>query len=320
MTSAQVACFSLYVGLWTAQTLLVRKAVQPNGSYPFDFATVCLLVELLKLVGAVGAVALGGDGDEASSPLARVRRLLDSAPDSLPFAVPSLLYTIYNLLQFINLALVPAPTFRTVINIKIVFTALFSACAFGARLRAVQWGALALLVFGCAVAQLDDHFELVSAGPFALICLQGSLSSVAAVYSQWLLNSKGSGSKGELGFWARSAWLYAWGALANLLFLRTRARCASLRERARRRQPDVRVRRSPLFARSPIRCCRSPFAVRRWHRSPVQAAGAREQRRVLRRLHATHVRHPRQLRARRPLDGVAASRALGGRQGVCKRR
>lgn len=244
MTSAG-AYFTLYVGLWTSQTLLVTMAVQPNGSYLFDFATVCLLVELLKFVGAVGAVSLGGDGGNASGRLARVRRLIGSAPNALPFAIPSILYTAFNLLQFVNLALVPAPTFRTVINIKILFTALFSSCAFGVRLRAAQWGALALLVFGCAVAQLDDSFEFISAGPFALICLQGSLSSVAAVYSHLLLDStpgSGKGSAGAQGFWARSAWLYAWGALTNLLFLRTRTRDIGLRARASSSAPSALAR------------------------------------------------------------------------------
>jgi hypothetical protein len=108
------ACFLLYVGLWTAQTLLVRAAVQPNGSYAFDYATVCLCVEVAKLGGALLALAVGMDGGAELGPCARVWRALANAPASLPFAAPSVLYCAYNLLQFVNLALVPAPTFRTV--------------------------------------------------------------------------------------------------------------------------------------------------------------------------------------------------------------
>jgi len=67
MAAGGAACFALYVGLWTAQTLLVRGAVRPNGSYAFDTATVCFFIELLKLAGALLAIALGCDGAASAS-------------------------------------------------------------------------------------------------------------------------------------------------------------------------------------------------------------------------------------------------------------
>ena len=244
MAAGGAACFALYVGLWTAQTLLVRGAVRPNGSYAFDTATVCFFIELLKLAGALLAIALGCDG-AASEPraCARVRRALANAPASVPFALPSLLYAGYNLLQFVNLSLVPAPAFRTAINVKVLFTALLARCALpAAQLRGAQWLALLLLALGCAVAQLDERLHPISPGAFGLICLQGGLSSLAGVYTQWLLQlgappasggggGSGSGSGGgsgmrrecgqtaSFGFWERGAFLYAWGAATNGLFL-----------------------------------------------------------------------------------------------------
>jgi hypothetical protein len=229
---AQRACFALYVGLWTAQTLLVRSAVGPNGSYRFDYSTICLLVELLKLAGALAGLALGGDGrDPSSSAAGHVRRAVLNAPASLPFAVPSVLYTAYNLLQFVNLALVPAPAFRTAINMKIITTALFSTCAFAdLRLSPRQWLALPLLGAGCAIAQLDEKLAPISLGAFGLICLQGSLSSLAGVYSQWLLRAgTSSGGLGTpAGFWEKNVFLYAWGSVANVLYLGAPAGAARL--------------------------------------------------------------------------------------------
>ncbi|KAJ1641412.1 nucleotide-sugar transporter-domain-containing protein [Pavlovales sp. CCMP2436] len=217
--STTAASFALYVGLWTAQTLLVRAAVQPNGSYAFDYATVCLCVECVKLGGALLALALGADGGAKLSPCARVGRALSNAPASLPFAAPSILYCAYNLLQFVNLALVSAPTFRTVINIKVVFTALFARCLVANSTPTVQqWLALLTLAAGCAVSQLDERLEPVSVVGFCLICLQGSLSSLAGVFTQWLMQHE-NGRARTLGFWERGVFLYAWGAVANLLFI-----------------------------------------------------------------------------------------------------
>jgi drug/metabolite transporter (DMT)-like permease len=47
---------------------------------------------------------------------------------------------------------------------------------------------------------------------------QGSLSSLAGVFTQWLMQHEDSRAR-TLGFWERGAFLYTWGVAANLLFL-----------------------------------------------------------------------------------------------------
>lgn len=311
------ASFALYVGLWTVQTLLVRGAASRTGSYAFDPATMCFLIELLKLTGALLALALGAGGSAEAGACARVRRALSNAPAALPFALPSFLYVGYNLLQFLNLSLVPAPAFRTAINVKVLFTALFARALFSARLAPRQWLALLLLGLGCAVSQLDEGLQPISAGAFGLTCLQGSLSSAAGVYTQWLMQTPRARSAQALGFWEKGAYLYAWGVATNGLYLGGGGAAA---------EPAPIC--PPICAHPPTPLPRSPWppsAAPRWstlgpHGSPLPPAVRRDARRLLRRVRRARARDPRQWGALGLLDRAAAAAALRAGQGVCKRR
>lgn len=216
----EAACCVAYVGLWTTQTLLVRAAARGGGGgYTFDYASMCLLIEALKLACSLLAIALGADGPALPNSPPMLWRVLGHMDTVLYFAVPSLVYCAYNMLQFVNLSLTDAPTFRTLINFKVIFTALFARRWLkNSWLTGRQWVALVLIALGCALAQLDERLQPMPFSSFSLIALQGALGSVGGVYSQWLLQTSGQGMR-TLGFFQRNALLYAWGVLVNALYI-----------------------------------------------------------------------------------------------------
>ncbi|KAF4072563.1 hypothetical protein AMELA_G00264360 [Ameiurus melas] len=144
--------------------------------------------------------------------------------DTLKLAVPSLIYTLQNNLQYVAISNLPAATFQVTYQLKILTTALFSVLMLRKSLSRVQWISLLLLFAGVAIVQLEQDSSkkkeaIVSAGSQSyvkglLAVIVSCLSSgFAGVYFEKIL--KGSSAS----LWLRNVQLGLFGTLLGLLAL-----------------------------------------------------------------------------------------------------
>ena len=169
----------------------------------------------------------------------KVESLRDNAAVGAYFAIPSLVYLVYNGLSFINLRLLEPGTYRVLINSRIIFSGLLLQWFFQIQLSRRQWMGIALLVSACIVEQSGsfqvdagmvlsilpcasyqnpNSFMFCTVGIMAilLMCLQGLCSSLGGVYFQWLLQKP---SAGEIGLWEKNIYLYGYSIVFNFIIV-----------------------------------------------------------------------------------------------------
>ncbi|XP_060736993.1 UDP-galactose translocator isoform X2 [Tachysurus vachellii] len=144
--------------------------------------------------------------------------------DTLKLAVPSLIYTLQNNLQYVAISNLPAATFQVTYQLKILTTALFSVLMLRKSLSRVQWVSLLLLFSGVAIVQLEQDSskkketidssgsQSYAKGLVAVVvsCLS---SGFAGVYFEKIL--KGSSAS----LWIRNVQLGIFGTILGLLGL-----------------------------------------------------------------------------------------------------
>lgn len=82
------------------------------------------------------------------------REVFDIPMDMVKLAVPSILYTIQNNLQYVAVSHLDAATFQVTYQLKILTTAIFSVAMLGKSLDRTKWFSLFVLTFGVALVQL----------------------------------------------------------------------------------------------------------------------------------------------------------------------
>ncbi|XP_041331211.1 UDP-galactose translocator isoform X1 [Pyrgilauda ruficollis] len=147
--------------------------------------------------------------------------------DTLRLAVPSLIYTLQNNLQYVAISNLPAATFQVTYQLKILTTALFSVLLLGTALSRLQWLSLALLFAGVALVQAEQARAVPppaalapSAGPegpaqsyavgLAAVAASCLSSGFAGVYFERLLKRSGGS------IWLRNVQLGAVGTAVGL--------------------------------------------------------------------------------------------------------
>ncbi|XP_001372109.3 UDP-galactose translocator [Monodelphis domestica] len=139
--------------------------------------------------------------------------------DTLKLAVPSLIYTLQNNLQYVAISNLPAATFQVTYQLKILTTALFSVLMLRRSLSRLQWASLLLLFLGVALVQVQQAGgsngsprpggQNPGVGLAAVVasCLS---SGFAGVYFEKILK----GSSGSV--WLRNVQLGLFGTLLGL--------------------------------------------------------------------------------------------------------
>ncbi|XP_074873633.1 UDP-galactose translocator isoform X2 [Carettochelys insculpta] len=172
----------------------------------------------------------GGEGNRAAEggnmkqfALFLYEAIVRQYPDTLKLAVPSLIYTLQNNLQYVAISNLPAATFQVTYQLKILTTAVFSVLLLHKSLSRRQWASLLLLFAGVAVVQVQQagtgapgppgaaqQSYLVGLAAVVLSCLS---SGFAGVYFEKILK----GSAGSV--WLRNVQLGLFGTLLGLLGL-----------------------------------------------------------------------------------------------------
>ena len=79
--------------------------------------------------------------------------------DSWKLAIPALLYTLQNSLQYFAVSNLDAATFQVTYQLKILATAIFSVTMLSRSLNARKWLSLVMLMFGVAIVQIPSDAE-----------------------------------------------------------------------------------------------------------------------------------------------------------------
>ncbi|WPH02217.1 udp-galactose transporter [Acrodontium crateriforme] len=85
--------------------------------------------------------------------------------DSWKLAIPAMLYTLQNTLQYTAVSNLDAATFQVTYQLKILTTALFSVTLLGRSLSIRKWISLVLLMVGVAIVQIPSGMPVVPKAP-----------------------------------------------------------------------------------------------------------------------------------------------------------
>jgi UDP-sugar transporter A1/2/3 len=160
----------------------------------------------------------GGSSEKFSNIV--MSELLSSKYDWLTLAVPSLLYTVQNILQYYSMSMLSAPVFQVLYQMKIITTAILSVFILSKRIGSIQWVAVVALAGGVALVQLSQLKESSGSNNNSLLGLISVLfgcltSGFAGVYFEKVLKSS------KVSVWVRNIQL----ALIGTSFALVRYNC-----------------------------------------------------------------------------------------------
>lgn len=246
--AAQAGLLGCYVLIWVTYTLLISSSRTEYGEYAYNPLSVILFSEIAKLIVSTIALALKHSSHQDSLSVEPsmlgtdlekndhgkvtegvgamfMQRVAVTCPGLVSvveswevgkyFAVPAMIYAVYNMLSYVNLKLFSPVEFKVLINIRILLTGVTLHWGFGRTLASRQWIALLFLMLGCTLTQLtpDFHWKFE---PFhlATMLVQSFLSSLGGVYSEILLQKNIS-----LSIHVKNSYLYIFSILFNLVWI-----------------------------------------------------------------------------------------------------
>ncbi|XP_050972245.1 UDP-galactose translocator [Labeo rohita] len=204
-----------------ASLILSIRYVRTLPGDHFYTTSAVVMAEVLKVLTCMVIILIQKRGNVKSFISLLYDSIVVQYLDTLKLAVPSLIYTLQNNLQYVAISNLPAATFQVTYQLKILTTALFSVLMLRKSLSKMQWISLVLLFTGVAIVQVEqesgkqkeavittnqNYFKgLVSV---IISCLS---SGFAGVYFEKIL--KGSSAS----VWMRNIQLGIFGTLLGLL-------------------------------------------------------------------------------------------------------
>ncbi|TYZ66259.1 hypothetical protein PybrP1_008191, partial [[Pythium] brassicae (nom. inval.)] len=187
-TSASLKYVSLVVLCLQNSLLAILMRLSRVGDHPkFNASTAVFVGEVFKLVTCLVIIAmvrfvqqsrtarLASHGLMTAFSLPASRQPRENTPaapgvrvhassldiifdqrEMLRVSVPALLYVIQNNLQYVAVSNLDAASFQVLYQLKILTTAVFSVVLLKKAILPLQWGAIAILMVGVALVQLDD--------------------------------------------------------------------------------------------------------------------------------------------------------------------
>lgn len=142
------------------------------------------------------------------------------------YFVPAGLYSVYNVLAYINLAAFDPTTYYLLLQSRVVFTALLYQAMFKKHLTRKQWLSLILLTLGCLISQIDlngifqgtsnsDWFSQALKPQLLLVLVQVLCSCFAGVFNEYLLKDRATG----MDLWLQNCFMYTDCMLCSVLLM-----------------------------------------------------------------------------------------------------
>ncbi|XP_010863594.1 UDP-galactose translocator isoform X1 [Esox lucius] len=204
-----------------ASLILSIRYVRTLPGDRFFTTSAVVMAEVLKVLTCLFIIMFQKKGNVMEFIVLLYDSIVIQYKDTLKLAVPSLIYTLQNNLQYVAISNLPAATFQVTYQLKILTTALFSVLMLRKSLSRIQWVSLLLLFTGVAVVQVEQEgkqkestvtgtSQNYAKGLLAVIvsCLS---SGFAGVYFEKIL--KGSSAS----VWMRNIQLGIFGIVLGLL-------------------------------------------------------------------------------------------------------
>ncbi len=166
----------------------------PSSDGKYMTSTAVLSAEVLKLAISTLACFIF----DANGNVEKLQHVLKYEGGGLAdwsrLAVPSILYTIQNSLQYTAMSNLSAPVFQVCYQMKIITTALFSVVLLNRHITSLQWGSVIALALGVALVQVsqqggggdDKSNSMIGLLAVAVGCMT---SGFAGVYFEMVLKS-----------------------------------------------------------------------------------------------------------------------------------
>lgn len=204
---------------------LCINASKEHGQVPYISVTATFLIEVLKLVLMLAAIAVTRTPAPARMPLR----------ESVLYAVPSFLYMVDNNLNYVILRFMDPATLAVLWNLKIITTAVLFRLVLKRELSELHKIAIVLLLLGVVTSQ-SDHLEKQAAATsdddgsgswdggddgnspnprdfafgLVLVLVGVTISSCASVFTEWAFKRKS-----DCPFMWQNVMLYIFGILFN---------------------------------------------------------------------------------------------------------
>ncbi|XP_049649299.1 UDP-galactose translocator isoform X1 [Accipiter gentilis] len=209
--------------LQNASLVLSIRYVRTLPGERFLPTTAVVLAEAMKGGACLLLLLLQHRGSVRQTAVTLHEAVVGQFGDTLRLAVPSLIYTLQNNLQYVAISNLPAATFQVTYQLKILTTALFSVLLLGTSLSRLQWLSLALLFAGVALVQAEQARAAPGGSPspaegppqsyavgLAAVAASCLSSGFAGVYFERLLKTTGGS------IWVRNVQLGAVGTAVGL--------------------------------------------------------------------------------------------------------
>ncbi|XP_028567932.2 UDP-galactose translocator [Podarcis muralis] len=208
-----------------ASLILSIRYVRTLPGDRFFATSAVVMAEILKGVTCLLLIFIQKKGNLKQFAASLYDSIVVQYMDTLKLAVPSLIYTLQNNLQYVAISNLPAATFQVTYQLKILTTAVFSVLMLRKSLSRLQWLSLVLLFVGVAIVQVEQQQAggrsppggqgmqqnyMVGLVAVVVSCLS---SGFAGVYFEKIL--KGSAAS----VWLRNVQLGIFGTLLGLLGL-----------------------------------------------------------------------------------------------------
>lgn len=174
------------------------RIMPPVNGRRYYTSTAVLMNEVLKLAisitMALYEIASSPKTPDTSTALYLLNVLARAVftGDSWKLAIPAVLYTLQNTLQYVAVSNLDAATFQVTYQLKILTTALFSVTLLGRSLSLWRWLSLVLLMAGVAIVQIP------SAAPKAALTAKSDLEDRALHLLRSIWEKPGSVTMGPL--------------------------------------------------------------------------------------------------------------------------